>query len=133
VATERRILLVARRGKRVLLTPGAAAGSAWALPNARVPTRPRRDDSAARARTAALSRTAARRLARALFAEADVTGPRGLFSHRTYSEDLRFEVWEAKPGRSGTPRGGEWVDPSRLGERHLRSPTIKALKVLRLI
>lgn len=117
-ATERRVILVARRGKKVLLTETEAG---WNLPTASVP-----------ARTGS-SRAAATSVARSLFTSAQVSGPRGEFRHRTYSEDLRFEVWEARPGRARTPKGSEWVDPGRLRDRPLRAPTMKALKNLQLL
>ncbi len=117
-ATERRVVIVARRGEKVLLTETEAG---WNLPSASVPT------------SAGNSRAAAASVARALFTNAHVSGPRGEFRHRTYSEDLRFEIWEADPGRARAPKGSEWVDPERLRDRPHRAPTLKALKALRLL
>jgi A/G-specific adenine glycosylase len=114
--TERRVLLVARRGSKVLLTESE---SAWNLPSAPVGRHS--------------PKAAAARVARAFIAGAEVAGPRAEFRHRTYAEDLRFEIWEARAARSAAPLGSEWVDRDRLRERPLRAPTLKALKALRLL
>jgi hypothetical protein len=73
-----------------------------------------------------------------------VKGPKHRFRHRTYAEDLHYEVWEtadAAPratargraetsARSTAPSGARWADPRRLGGLPLRGPTLKALKKL---
>ena len=136
-AVARHVLLVARRGRRILVVPweapraGTKSGAAWTLPTASVSAR------------AANARSAARKLARALVGgrggaggaasggDPDVTGPRARFRHRTYSQNLDFEVWETSARGAVRPRGaGRWVDPSALATLPLRAPTIKALKRL---
>jgi len=112
------VLLVARRGPRVFLIPGEGAhGAGWTLPSAPA------IDSA---------RDSALRLARGVFRSAAKVRLSGRFRHRTYAEDLQFEVWETS---GTTPRaltgGGKWVNPAALGELPVRAPTLKALKRLR--
>jgi A/G-specific adenine glycosylase len=114
--TQHRVLLVARRGRKVLLTENE---NAWNLPSAAVGR--------------LTPKAAASRMARAFVASAEVAGPRGEFRHRTYAEDLRFEIWEASAARSAKPEGSEWVDRDRLRELPLRAPTLKALKALSLL
>jgi len=132
VKTRRLVMLLARRGARVLLVPdGANGAAAWSLPFTD-------------AGPVAAGRTAAARLSRAWSANAPVKGPKHRFRHRTYAEDLHYEVWEtadAAPratargraetsARSTAPSGARWADPRRLGGLPLRGPTLKALKKL---
>jgi A/G-specific adenine glycosylase len=128
-APERHVLLIARRGSRVLLVPGttppgrAAQGGTWTLPTSPVAAR------------AADGGSAARKLARALIAagagavRVQVIGPKARFRHRTYAQDLQFEVWEVKTAARG-PAPGRWVDRVKLATLPLRAPTLKALKHL---
>ncbi len=126
---ERHVLLVVRRGSRVLLVPGiaprpdAAQPGTWTLPTLPVPARARDGGSAAR------------KLARGLISAngaqggVQVVGPKARFRHRTYAQDLQFEVWEAKTGPR-TRAAGQWVDCVKLATLPLRAPTLKALKHL---
>ena len=130
-APERHVLLIARRAGRVLLVPGTECRGGtvqsvtWTLPTSPVPTR------------AADGGSAARKLAKALIGAPgagpangiQVVGPKARFRHRTYAQDLHFEVWEAKTGPR-TRAAGQWVDCVKLATLPLRAPTLKALKHL---
>ena len=129
--TRRIVMLLARRGAKILLLNGEAAGNAaepkaWSLPLMETKT--------------ATSRSAAVRLSRTWTKGSPVEGPTRRFRHRTYAEDLHFEVWESlcppperSAGKAATALKTEvrWVDPTRLDELPLRSPTLKAVKGLR--
>ncbi|HEU4765445.1 MAG TPA: hypothetical protein VFT93_07310, partial [Candidatus Eisenbacteria bacterium] len=129
--TRRIVMLLARRGAKILLLNGEAAGNAaepkaWSLPLMETKT--------------ATSRSAAVRLSRTWTKGSPVEGPTRRFRHRTYAEDLHFEVWESlcppperSAGKAATALKSEvrWVDPTRLDELPLRSPTLKAVKGLR--
>lgn len=130
--SRRIVMLLARRGARVLLVPDPRkAPGAWSLPFAE-------------ATTSTPARTAAALLSRAWGVGPPHDQPKHRFRHRTYAEDLHFEVWEAKaskrprgasgeaaplPGRS-PGAGATWTDPARLGDLPVRGPTLKALKEL---
>jgi len=131
--TRRVVMLLARRGAKILLVNGEAGGSGsapdakgWSLPMA---------DTAATVRdgTAAAARAAAVRLSRRWTKGAPVKGPTRRFRHRTYAEDLHFEVWESLDSTSKGRAAAQarWFDPARLDELPLRSPTLKAIKDLR--
>ncbi|HYJ32659.1 MAG TPA: A/G-specific adenine glycosylase [Candidatus Binatia bacterium] len=139
--TRRVVMLLARRGAKILLVNGEAGGSrgasdakGWSLPMA---------DTAAKARegtagttpqgTEGAARAAAVRLSRTWTKGAPVTGPTRRFRHRTYAEDLHFEVWESldPPSKGSAAAEARWVDPARLDELPLRGPTLKAVKGLR--
>ena len=111
---ERRLLLVARRDRRVLLVP-ETGDSSWTLPTAIL--RSRGTASAARA-------LAARHCLMGIDPERA-----GSFQHRTYSHDLTFEVWTAETGSEGAE--GLWATPAQLRSLPLRAPTLKALKAIR--
>jgi len=119
---ERRLLLLARRGDRVLLVPeDADAGASWALPSTRL-------------RAATATPRVARALADRHLAPASTaapSGPRLTFQHRTYSHDLTFEVWsvDADPGSAAS--GSLWATRAQLRKLPLRAPTLKALKNIR--
>jgi A/G-specific adenine glycosylase len=131
VKTRRLVMLLARRGARVLLVPDAGKSSAaWSLPSS---------DAA----TAASARQAAARLSRRWGVGPPLDPPKHRFRHRTYAEDLHVEVWETEvPKRTRgvsvdpappprPPRSGAtWADPARLADLPVRGPTLKALKGL---
>lgn len=133
VKARRVVMLLARRGARVLLVPDSESGAAaWSLPFASAPPR-------------ASARAAAARLSRSWGLDPPVKGPQHRFRHRTYAEDLRYEVWESPhdaPSGAAPPRDRmrtarasrtdlRWADPRRLQKIPLRAPTLKALKKLR--
>lgn len=116
---ERRLLLLASAGDRVLLVPDSDASASWTLPYARLgaSTSPPR---AARA-------LAARHLERA----ASPSGPLAVFQHRTFSHNMTYEVWSLKLGRGMETRdSGVWVTRRQRRGLPLRAPTLKALKHL---
>jgi len=133
-STERRLLLLARAGGRVLLVPDEADSRAtWTLPYARL-------GSATR------SLGAARALAARLLGVATpLSGPCGMFRHRTFSHHLTYEVWSldlgrtagprdhAGPRRRGSQRAGVavWATRRQLRRLPLRAHTLKALQDLR--
>jgi A/G-specific adenine glycosylase len=117
---ERRLLLLASAGDRVLLVPDDAdAMASWTLPCAVLgaSTSPR---GAARA-------LAARHLRRA----PAPSGPRTTFQHRTFSHNMTYEVWCLKLPRDPKPDPERvWATRRQLRGLPLRSPTLKALKSL---
>ncbi len=132
---ERHVLLIARRGSRVLLVPGIArrGGTAqsgtWTLPTSPVPARAADGGSAARKLARSLIRGAGSGGPGRPGAAVQVVGPQARFRHRTYAQDLHFEVWEAKTAARGSVPG-QWVDCGKLATLPLRAPTLKALKHL---
>jgi adenine-specific DNA glycosylase len=116
---ERRLLLLARRGDRVLLVPeDGKGGASWTLPSARL-------------RAAAATPRAARALADRHLAHPDTqqpTGPQITFQHRTYSHDLTFEVWSLDTDSKNSDPGSLWATRAQLRKLPLRAPTLKALK-----
>jgi len=126
--TDRRLLLVATSGRRILLVPDEADSRAtWTLPYARL-------------LSAAASR-AARALARRHLDTPSVPeGPRATFRHRTFSCDSTYEVWCLKldpeallrrpRGGTGAGRTGRalWATPGQLREMPVRAHTLKALR-----
>ena len=119
---ERRVLLLANAGDRVLLVPDEADERAtWTLPYARL---------GSRAKAARAARTLARRL---LTESKAPSGPVAAFRHRTFSHQLTYEVWSLDLGANaeaaGTrPPSAIWATPRQLGRLPLRAHTIKALK-----
>jgi len=115
----RRVLLLARSAQRLLLTRASDKTAAtWTLPMAE---------------TASSPATSARALARGLgLRHATVRGPVARFRHVTFSEHVRFEVWETavSPPLRKIP-GGKWVFPQSVDNLPVRSPTLKALRRLR--
>jgi A/G-specific adenine glycosylase len=120
---ERRLLLLARRGDRVLLLPDRGVdGASWTLPTATV---------GARAGSCAVAQT----LARGLGLDVEPNGPARVFRHRTFSHDLTFEVWRSRPStRRGVPASGRapagarWTRLDSLDSFPLRAPSLKALR-----
>jgi len=117
---ERRLLLLAKAGGRVLLVPDEADSRAtWTLPYAKLgpATRPL---------------GAARALAtRLLGVSAPVSVSLGAFRHRTFSHHLIYEVWSLDLGRPpGPPRACEavWATRRQLRLLPLRAHTLKALQ-----
>ena len=129
--SEHRVMLVARRKGRVLLVPEVGApGGTLTLPTATVVSRSLSHGGAAgQATLAAAGRRAVRALARRVGQEGVPIGPAVNFRHRTFSHDLRVEVWEMDS--RGGAAGGRWVPPGHLQKMPVRSPTLKALKKLR--
>jgi A/G-specific adenine glycosylase len=115
----RRIMLVVRRGPRVLMIPNdSKSGTTWTLPTAT-------------AMTPAHAPRAAASLARRMGCSGKPKGPVSVFRHRTFAEDLTLEVWEAAaPSRSPAP-ARRWIQPARLRSLPVRSPTLKVLTALR--
>jgi hypothetical protein len=128
-------MLLARRGGRILLVPDPAeAGDVWTLPTAAAAGRGER---------------AAAALARGLGKPGPLRGPIATFRHRTYAQDIEFEVWESTLAPGGRPEaagrrapaaaGGpssaaeKWVSPGALDTLPVRAPTLKAVKGLREI
>jgi A/G-specific adenine glycosylase len=114
-----RVMLLARRKGSILLAPDAAGqGGGWALPTARTTGRGGAKAAAALARRYRLA--------------AKPNGPAARFRHRTFSDDLQFEVWVADDeGSAPTGRPALWVDPRHFERLPLRAPTLKAIKGLR--
>jgi A/G-specific adenine glycosylase len=125
---ERRLLLVASSGRRVLLVPDEADSRAtWTLPHARLLRAP--------------ASRAARALARRhLSSPSAPEGPCAEFRHRTFSCDSTYEVWCLKLDREEAslhlPRRGAaagrigltfWATPGQVREMPVRAPTLKAL------
>jgi len=114
---ERRLLLLARRGHRVLLVPDDRDAS-WTLPSARL-------------RAATATPRAARALADRHLESSSTrtpTGPRFTFQHRTYSHDLTFEVWSVDTDSGSRVSGSRWATRAELEKLPVRAPTLKALK-----
>jgi A/G-specific adenine glycosylase len=117
---ERRLLLLASAGDRVLLVPDEADASvSWTLPYARLGA-------------SALSTRAARALAaRHLEGSAAPSGPLATFQHRTFSHNMTYEVWSLKLGRGMETRNSAvWATGRQRRGPPLRAPTLKALKNL---
>ncbi len=117
---ERRLLLLARAGGRVLLVPDEADSRAtWTLPYARLGS-------------ATPSLGAARALAaRLLGVRAPLSGPCGAFRHRTFSHHLAYEVWSldlARPAGSQQPGEAVWASRRQLRRLPLRAHTLKAIR-----
>ena len=75
---------------------------------------------------------AARSLARRHGQRGDLRGPVAKFRHRTFSQDISFEVWENESaGTAGPPPTARWAAPSAIGELPVRAPTLKAINKLR--
>jgi A/G-specific adenine glycosylase len=131
VEARRLVMLLARRRGRVLLVREDEGAGAWGLPQA---------DAAE-----GEGRAAATRLSRDWMPGALVDGPKHRFRHRTYAEDLRYEVWEAshprhpaaaraeigRAERRAPRKATRWAHPARLDELPVRGPTLKALRRLR--
>lgn len=117
VKRERRVLLLVRRGARVLLLPDPAdAGATLAPPSSRV--RGRGD-----AGRVALA------LARAHGASAPSPMPSKTIRHRTFSHDYTVEVWEAPALPRRDPRERErWSARSELLRLPVRAVTLKAIR-----
>ncbi|TMQ58060.1 MAG: A/G-specific adenine glycosylase [Candidatus Eisenbacteria bacterium] len=126
---ERRLLLVATSGRRILLVPDEADSCAtWTLPYARL------------LRVSASS--AARALARRHLPDPSAPeGPRATFRHRTFSCDSTYEVWcldlgpggapARRPQRAATSLGAAfWATPGELRGLPVRAHTLKALSSL---
>ena len=128
---ERRVLLIASSGGRVLLVPDEGDSRAtWTVPYARSGASP--------------ARRAARALAMRLFGKsAAPSGPRATFRHRTFSHSLTYEVWSleldsgharrrgARRGSGQGPPGSVlWATPKELRRRPVRAHTLKAFRNL---
>ena len=114
---ERRVMLLARNGGRLLLIPDPGSHEpAWTLPSA-----PKNGKG----------EHVARALARRHGLRGTVQGPAAQFRHRTYSHDLEIEVWVTSSA-PGTPPSatGRWAAPGALGRLPMRAPTLKAIKGL---
>ncbi|MGE5177485.1 MAG: A/G-specific adenine glycosylase [Bacteroidota bacterium] len=136
VPERRSILLVARRGDRVLLVPdGDPERRHWTCPihecgsDAVAATS---GAGAARGRSDGNARLAKSLLLRHLNGS-DLSGPAGSFAHRTYSCLHRYEVWVASGGRRARSAGrARWVERDAMESLPLRAPTLKAFRVLRI-
>ena len=119
VKRERRVLLLLRRGARVLLIPDPADdGATLAPPSAPV-------------RRACDSIRVARALARTHGAETPPRGPARTIRHRTFSHDYTVEVWEAGARIDRDERERErWCARSELSRLPVRAITIKAINDL---
>ncbi|HSQ60220.1 MAG TPA: A/G-specific adenine glycosylase [Acidobacteriota bacterium] len=117
---EHRVMLLVRRGPRVLLLPDAAdAGATWAPPSASVPggEGPR---SARAASALAL-----------LHGGADPpNGPILRFRHRTYAHDWTVEVWEVRAKPRHEWANARWATRAALADLPVRAPTVKAFNGL---
>ena len=117
VKRERRVLLLVRRGGRVLLLPDPAdAGATLAPPSSTV-------------RERADSERVARALAREHGASAPSTEMTKTIRHRTFSHDYTVEVWEAaaKPARDARERE-RWCARADLSRLPVRAVTLKAIR-----
>jgi len=116
---ERRLLLLASAGDRVLLVPDESDERAtWTLPCARLGA------------SASPRRTARALAARHLERSAAPSGPLATFQHRTFSHQMTYEVWSLKLVAPGAPSTREhvWATRRQLRGLPLRAPTLKALK-----
>ncbi len=118
---ERRLVLVAKSGARVLLVPDVAdARATWTLPYARLGASPS-------------SRAARGLLSRVVGATSRSPRPRGTFRHRTFSHSLTYEIWTVDLS-SAPPSDGEgrplWATSPELQRLPVRSHTLKALRRL---
>jgi len=116
---ERRILLLASAGDRVLLVPDESdARATWTLPYARLGA------------SASATRTARVLAARHVERNAAPSGPLDTFQHRTFSHQMTYEVWSLKLGATSAPSTRErvWATRRQLRGLPLRAPTLKALK-----
>lgn len=125
VRSEARLLLLVRRRGRILLTPDGPHGSErheeWSLPS-----------TAIRGSANIIARErAARKLATTLGVRARVPeGPVHEFRHRTFSSDVRYEVWCLDAGSAAAPGRGRWVARRDIEDLPVRSPTLKAVRKL---
>jgi A/G-specific adenine glycosylase len=116
---ERRLLLLASAGRRVLLVPDEADQRAtWTLPYARLGA------------SSSSPRTARALAARHLERGPAPSGPLATFRHRTFSHQMTYEVWSLKLDRGPAPRDAVWATRRQLRGLPLRAPTLKALKNL---
>ncbi len=124
---ERRLLLLAKAGGRVLLVPDEAdSRSTWTLPYATLGS------------TTPPPRAARDLTARLFGASAPLAGPRGAFRHRTFSHNLTYEVWSLDLGPTaggrGTASGARasaiWATRRQLRRLPLRAHTLKAIQDL---
>ena len=119
VKRERRVLLLLRKGARVLLLPDPADDGATLAPP-HLPVRGSRD-----------SARVARALARTHGAAAPPLGPARTIRHRTFSHDYTVEVWEAKVSAGRGAREHEtWCARGELSRLPVRAVTIKAINDL---
>jgi len=114
---EKRLLLLARYGDRVLLVPDE---SSWTLPTRRLGRSPG-------------SRAAKALAARYLATSGADIRPEHRFQHRTYSHDLSCEVWSLDLTKDEAISGANsrWATRAQLRALPLRAPTLKALKHIR--
>jgi A/G-specific adenine glycosylase len=115
---EHRVMLLVRRGRRVLLLPDPADDGATVAP-----------PSVAVARPAAAAPAAAS-LARKHGGSGTPRGPIRTFRHRTYSHDYTIEVWEMAAKSDQKWVDGRWSTPTSLHRLPTRASTSKALKNL---
>jgi hypothetical protein len=127
---ERRLVLLASAGSRVLLVPDEADERAtWTLPYVRLGA------------SASPPRAARALAARHLEGAGAPSGPLATFQHRTFSHELTYEVWSLELNRGvgaqtaaapGAVARGErlWATRRQLLGLPLRAPTLKALKNL---
>ena len=119
--SEERLLLLVRRRGRILLTPeGDERHEEWSLPSALLTSRG----------GPATRRRAARDLAAAFGLARPPEGPVHEFRHRTFSSDVRYEVWRLEADRGIALERGRWVKPGDLTGLPVRSPTLKAVRCL---
>jgi len=102
---ERRLLLLARAGGRVLLVPDEAS---WSLPT-----------------VSSHGPRAARALA-ARYVPGKMSPSHALtFQHRTYSHDLSFQVWEIETrAKAASSPAMRWANPAQIQKLALRAPTL---------
>jgi A/G-specific adenine glycosylase len=115
---ERRLLLLASAGDRVLLVPDEADRRAtWTLPYAKLHP------------SASSPRAAHALAARHLEPGAAPSGPLATFRHRTFSHQMTYEVWALELERDAASGPGRvWATRRQLRGLPLRAPTLKALK-----
>jgi len=128
---ERRIVLVATSGRRVLLVPDDADERAtWTLPYARLGA-------------SAPSKAARGLLSRLVGNQGPDPDRAGSFRHRTFSHSLTYEIWSVdlrarpSPRRPGPPDPARprrpsslWATSHELERLPVRSHTLKALRSL---
>jgi len=115
---EHRVMLLVRRGRRVLLLPDPADGGATVAPPSMAVSRP------------PAARRAATFLARANGVLDPPRGPLRTIRHRTYSHDYTIEVWEVAAGSDQHGGNARWATAAGVQRLPARAATLKALKGL---
>ena len=115
---ERRLLLLASAGERILVVPDEAEPTTWSLPWVTI------------AGSKSIRHAALALAGRHVIPADGIPGPRATFKHRTFSHDLSYEVWSLRVDVASRRRSdSRWATPAQLRKLPLRAPTLKAMRL----